>query len=357
MKPTLYKLNARKKYQVWEIKYDSEEELLIITHGQNFGKMTVDRVKVKTNTSGRNIQEQADLEMNRRYENKLRGGYSTSKLSKPPISPMLAKTYGDVEIKNWPVAMQPKLDGVRCLMYGKGGKIMCISRGAKEWNHLSHIFDDVTVLIDNLPEGSFVDGELYIPGMIQSKISGIVRAVKNISPYLKDVKYCIFDIGGTDLPFEEREKILTKAYFKCETLRFISSYRASDDDGIIKLHEKFVRAGFEGSIIRDITAVYKNTRCAALLKMKDWFEEKATIIDIYESKGRETGLAMFKVVNDKGIDYKSRPATTFSKRKEYFDNKDNYIGEIVDSKYYQISANGKPLYASCTLRKDRDFEF
>nr|QBK94027.1 MAG: ATP-dependent DNA ligase [Pithovirus LCPAC406] len=357
MDKTLYKFNSRRKFQVWSIEYDSELEVLIITHGQENGKMTIDRVKVATNKSGRSIEEQADLMLSKRFNDKLHKGYSTKKISKIPFGPMLAQDYNNINITNWPVAIQPKLDGVRCLIYEEDEKTVCRSRGSQSWNHLIHITKDATALIKKLPKECFLDGELYIPGMIQSEISGIIRATKNIHPRLSDVKYCIFDIGGTDMSFEYREKALLEAYEKYPNLRFVASYRAEDDKEIIKIHSKFVRAGFEGSMIRDLNSVYHNgVRHKCLLKLKDVFEEPATVISIHNCKGRESGLAVFEVKNDKGIIYKSRPDVDFKTRKEYYDNKDEYIGKRGISKFCQLSKNGVPLHAVFQLLSDRNFE-
>lgn len=357
MDKILYKFNSRKKFQVWSIQYDSELEVLIITHGQESGKMTIDRVKVVTNKSGRSVEEQADLMLSKRFNDKLHKGYSTEKINKIPFGPMLAQEYNKVTINDWPVAIQPKLDGVRYLIYEEKGEIVCKSRGSQLWNHLTHIIKDVSDLFKKLPEGCFLDGELYIAGLIQSEISGIIRATKNIHPRLFEIKYHIFDFGGTDMSFEYREKALIGAHKKYTNLRFVASYRAENDNEVIKFHSQFVRAGFEGSIIRDLSSVYHNgVRHKCLLKLKDVFEEIATIIAIHDCKGRESGLAVFEVKNDENITYKSRPDVSFEKRREYYDNKDDYIGKKVNSKYFQLSKNMVPLHAVVQLISDRDFE-
>ena len=356
MDETLYKFNSRGKFQVWSIKYDSELEVLIITHGQENGKMIIDKVKVAINKSGRSIEEQADLMLSKRFNDKLHKGYSTGKISKVPFGPMLAQEYNKVIITKWPVAIQPKLDGVRCLIYEEDEKIVCKSRGSQSWNHLTHITKDASDLLKRLPEGCFLDGELYIPGMIQSEISGIIRAIKNIHPRLFDIKYYIFDIGGTDMSFEQREVTLVEAYKKFPNLRFVASYRAEDDKEIIEIHSKFVKAGFEGSMIRDLSSVYHNVRHKCLLKLKDVFEEPATVIAVHGCKGRESGLAVFEVKNDDKITYKSRPDVNFETRKEYYDNADKYIGRKGISKFCQLSKNGVPLHAVFQLLSDRDFE-
>ncbi len=377
MDSILYKLNSRGKFQIWHIKFDDQENILIITHGQENGKMTIDNVKVNTNKSGRSLQQQADQMLFKRYNDKLNKGYSIDKIYKKPIGAMLAKEYDKVTIKKWPVAVQPKLDGVRCLVYEEKEEVVCKSRGSQIWNHLTHIIEDAAILLKYLPEDCFLDGELYIPGLIQSEISGIIRAIKNINPRLIEIKYYIFDIGGTDLSYQARERELKKAYknltkeydnraegsdivtprYGNDSLRFVAYYSADNNDEVITIHSKYVKAGFEGSIIRDLGATYHNgTRHACLLKLKDVYEELATIIAIHDCTGRESGLAVFEVVNDEGVVYKSRPDVCFETRREYYTNGDSYVGKRVNSRFFQLSKNDVPLNAIVQLLSDRDFE-
>nr|QBK93564.1 MAG: ATP-dependent DNA ligase [Pithovirus LCPAC404] len=363
--PVLFHINSRSKYQVWFIAYNDKEKKLVITHGQEFGKMQTDFVKIITNTSGRTHREQAIVQAQDRYKKKIRKGYSSNKENndKKSIKPlaMLAKEFGKVKIKRWPVAVQPKLDGVRMMVTYEEKECIPYSRGGKVWNHLKNISKHTSKLLSLLPKGCFLDGELYIMGMAQNRISGIVRTVKTRHKDYDKLQYYIFDIGGTNLTYEEREMLLVKAYKEHgkfdSCIRFVPSYRAENVKEVHELHDKFVDASFEGAIIRDLHAKYVGRRNNCLLKLKNFKDEEAEIIDIYTAKtGREEGLVLYRVKNKDDIEYNSRPRGTFEYRKNLFEIKDQLIGKMVLIRYIMVSEYGVPLHAVALRFTDRNFE-
>ena len=84
--------------------------------------------------------------------------------------PMLAYPVSDKPIDyTKPVFMQPKLDGVRCLIQAeKRGdksqlghlKVTAYSRTGKEWLNIDHILESLTPFFDANPN-VILDGELY----------------------------------------------------------------------------------------------------------------------------------------------------------------------------------------------------
>ena len=55
--------------------------------------------------------------------------------------PMLAYPVSDkpIDYNDGPVFMQPKLDGVRCLIQYDNSKVTAYSRTGKEWKNIEHI--------------------------------------------------------------------------------------------------------------------------------------------------------------------------------------------------------------------------
>src|SRR3989304_5553014 len=78
------------------------------------------------------------------------------------IKPMLAAPFEDHKHKLvYPVTVQPKFDGVRCLAFRKAdGTIMLQSRGGDPYE-LPHIQNEISPWLGN---GWILDGELYIHG-------------------------------------------------------------------------------------------------------------------------------------------------------------------------------------------------
>ena len=78
------------------------------------------------------------------------------------IKPMLAYPVSKKPIDySKPVFMQPKLDGVRCLIqYDKTNGVKAYSRTGKEWKNIDHILEELHTFFCYNPT-VILDGELY----------------------------------------------------------------------------------------------------------------------------------------------------------------------------------------------------
>jgi len=76
--------------------------------------------------------------------------------------PMLAYAVSDKPIDyTKPVFMQPKLDGVRCLIQCNPRKmVVAYSRTGKEWKNIDHILNSLIPFFAEHPD-VILDGELY----------------------------------------------------------------------------------------------------------------------------------------------------------------------------------------------------
>ena len=77
--------------------------------------------------------------------------------------PMLAQNVGDysrIKDDDWPLYVQPKLDGVRCLIqYDKEYGVKAYSRTGKPWLNIDHILMDLYDFFQENPD-VVLDGEL-----------------------------------------------------------------------------------------------------------------------------------------------------------------------------------------------------
>ena len=79
--------------------------------------------------------------------------------------PMLAYPVSDKPIDyTKPVFMQPKLDGVRCLIqqefHKDGDKVVAYSRTGKKWLNIDHVLQSLKPFFAGNPD-VILDGELY----------------------------------------------------------------------------------------------------------------------------------------------------------------------------------------------------
>ena len=74
---------------------------------------------------------------------------------------MLAEKYSDkLTDGNWPVMVQPKLDGIRCIIRREGDDLVARSRTGKVFDTLEYLLTELNGLFQRYPF-LVLDGELY----------------------------------------------------------------------------------------------------------------------------------------------------------------------------------------------------
>jgi hypothetical protein len=192
------------RYAVVECSEEWEDTGYVIqrSYGQVRGKNTLSPAIVVSQTKQkRNWKEQYTLQFNSEVKKFLDKGYK--EVEKHPneytdeelneiygdvktrgdgiIKPMLAKQADKVSAKTFDKDYygSRKVNGVRCLIYYKDGKIQTASRGAVNYNiAIIHIIQHPLVeeFFKNHPE-AILDGEIFKMGYTLNKISGICRVL------------------------------------------------------------------------------------------------------------------------------------------------------------------------------------
>jgi len=358
LKP-LYKTTLTGKESVWQIGFSNNR--LWIKHGLTSSKdLQIKTREVKENNSKRTLEEQALLEAKSRYNKMLFKGYSPEKGKKVICRPMLANVYEEKKIKSFPVAVQPKLDGIRALCSLSSGKVNILSRTGKDWVQLSLIREELKELLSNLPENTVVDGEIFSETLSFEELSGLMRTSKGIRKNEEQLKYFCFDLI-TDQPFEERYTLLHKAFKPFTYLQLVPTYLARTHEEIIQAERDWVNQGCEGCMIRRVSfaekrelTLYKPERNNNLLKCKSFQSIEVTILDVEEGKGTEENLAIFVVKDDKDNIFNVRPEGTFAQRKEWFDKPQDIIGKRYTIDFFGYTSKGIPRFP--TGKCFRDYE-
>ena len=126
--------------------------------------------------------------------------------------PMLAYPVSDKPIDySKPTFIQPKLDGVRCLIQTDPYKIKVVaySRTGKEWKNIEHILAQLKSFFAKYPN-VILDGELYNHDLRDDfgKIISLVRKTKPTDEdrveASKKTQFHCYDIIDETLTFEER---------------------------------------------------------------------------------------------------------------------------------------------------------
>ena len=131
--------------------------------------------------------------------------------------PMLAYPVSDKPINyDKPVFIQPKLDGVRCIIQYDAGKVTAYSRTGKEWKNIDHILLNLYKFFDKHPN-VILDGELYNHDL-KDDFEKIISLVRKQKPTDLDalesadmVQFHCYDIIDETKTFDERNTFIEQA--------------------------------------------------------------------------------------------------------------------------------------------------
>ena len=242
--------------------------------------------------------------------------------------PMLAYPVSDKPIDySKPVFIQPKLDGVRCLIQAeKRGdksqlghlKVTAYSRTGKEWKNIDHILSQLTPFFDKHPN-VILDGELYNHDF-KDDFESIISMVRKTKPTDEDrlisaenVQFHCYDIIDEELPFEQRIEFVHEALMLLGDSIYIvdTMLVATESQGKVD-HARNLDSGYEGSIVRT-NDVYKCGRSWSLRKFKDFHDTEATIVGFVEGKGKRKGtLGKFLMRDADGIEFGCPPGKGYN---------------------------------------------
>lgn len=269
-------------------------------------------------------EEQAELEAEALYIHR-------KERKEAIIKPMLAKNFEDyIEKLEFPLYIERKYDGVRCIAINKDGEWKLISRSGLELD-IPHILDQVHTL-----NPDFVyDGEIYIHGMSFQRINQLIT---KIVPESKKLQYHIYDcvnLANLNESFEIRKKLI-------HSIR-IQSYLIHSIDEAIKYKKQFEDEGYEGAIIRTPNGVYKFGRSKDLLKFKSFDDAEFKVIGYKIGKGRFSDCPIW-LCEIGGKTFEATPIGSFEQRAEMLKNVKSYLGKSMKVKYFGLTKDGIPRF-------------
>ena len=362
--PWLYALAKNgnlRTYRITVCTYRDHSLLTTMKATTEGGKWQIDTYEYR---SGVNIgksnettfSEQAMNEATSIYKKLLDKGFSPEKPKKDAkfntdakgfMKPMLASKFNEKGIK-FPCLVQPKYDGVRCLVFEHKGEVHIISRQGKPYNipHLKEWADNNKHLLP-------LDGELY--NHKELTFQEIISAVKRHSDITSKIKYVVYDKPVGTLTNIERIKELDSAFEDVPKSAPVvkSPYEiVTSMEELHALHNKYVSMGYEGAIIRNFEGTYEfGFRSNNLMKLKAFDDSEFEIIDVIEASGRDSGTAVF-VCRCDGGEFNVKPQGTRELRGEYLRNRRKIIGKMVTVQYQGLSDDGIPRFPSAISIRD-----
>ena len=244
--------------------------------------------------------------------------------------PMLAYPVSDKPINyEDKVYMQPKLDGVRCLIQANVKRhlltpdlneieVKAYSRTGKEWKNIDHILEQLKPFFKKYPN-VILDGELYNHAF-KDDFESIISMVRKQKPTEGDmlrsaenVQFHCYDIVDEELLFEQRIEFVTEALMLLgDSIYTVDTMLVPTESQAQVNHARNLDSGYEGSILRT-NDTYQCKRSHSLRKFKDFSDAEATIIDFVEGKGKREGtLGKFIMRDADGVEFGCPPGKGYN---------------------------------------------
>lgn len=391
------------KIRVAETEYHWDNELngFVINRktGQYKGKMTeAPFILITKGKASRSVKEQAELEFNaivKKYKDKgykeldkeltdyteeelfeILGEVTTG--NSGIVKPMLAKqadkvTNKKIFDKNY--FGSRKINGVRCLIYlGEDNKVHTISRGSIDYdvplmNIIYH--DKLEALFKKYP-CLILDGEIYKHGWTLNQISGVCRKRETATDGI-DLEFYWYDIVDTSESFESRLEMMNyiaselelksfDPYRKWEKndlkIQMVPQEEISGYDNMMKLHNEYVKEGWEGLVIRLKSAVYgPNKRTNDMIKIKVYHDSEYEIVGMQEGELRPIDDMVFIMKTESGQEFKAKPMGSYEQKEWYIANIDSLIGKMATLKWFEMSGKeGSDIPQQPIFISVRDYE-
>ena len=287
------------------------------------------------------------------------------------IKPMLAYKV-DKKPVDWSenVYIQPKLDGVRCVIYlDENEEIRCFSRTGKEFFNLDHIKDslhDFFIMESKFSANTDVilDGELYNHDL-RDNFEKIISLVRKKTPTTQDrldaaelIEFHCYDYIETVMnqPYGYRASQLMDSDIYSSCVKYVDTNLILRMDDARVYHARNLAAGYEGSIMR-LDRPYEQKRSYNLQKFKDFHDTEATIIGYEEGKGKREGtLGKFFMMDDDQNEFGCPPGKGYNYKDlaDILNNIHDYIGQRATFTYFERTQYGS--YRHPMFKTIRNYE-
>jgi len=285
---------------------------------------------------------------------------------------MLAYPVSDKPIDySKPTFMQPKLDGVRCVIQANVKRhiltpdlneieVKAYSRTGKEWKNIDHILLQLIPFFTKYPN-VILDGELYNHDF-RDDFESIISMVRKTKPTDEDrsisadnVQFHCYDIIDEELPFEQRIEFVHEALMLLgDSIHIVDTMLVPTESQGKVNHARNLDSGYEGSILRT-NDVYKCGRSWSLRKFKDFHDSEAKLISWVEGKGKRVGtIGKFMAVDADGNEFGMPVMDKFEYLQNNFKEMQGWVGKTATFTYFERTKAGS--YRHPLFKCIRDYE-
>ena len=253
-----------------------------------------------------------------------------------------------------PTYIQPKLDGVRCVIQAEGLMpyhdsnpvshgfvVKAYSRTGKEWKNIEHILDELHPFFAK-NRNVILDGELYNHDL-RDNFEKIISLVRKTKPTDEDrleasklTQFHCYDIIDEELPFDQRIEFVTESLMLLgDSIYIVDTEMVFREDDAKVYHARNLDKGYEGSIVRT-NDTYACKRSHNLRKFKDFHDAEATLTGWVEGKGKRIGtIGKFTAVDSEGNEFGMPVMDKFKFLQDNFKKMQGYVGKTATFTYFE----------------------
>lgn len=278
--------------------------------------------------------------------------------------PMLATACEDISTIKYPVLASLKLDGIRCV----------VLKGVVYSRTMKPIPSKTVQELFGKPEYEGFDGELIYGDVYDDKVFNLSTSFcmsKGIPTGLNplEIRFYVFDLVSEEGHIDRLHSLSEKQLGRNIVLHLPTTVQSPEQ--LTGFEETALSKGGEGVMVRSMNGPYKQGRSTLkegyLLKIKRFVDEEATIIEFDEKMhntneakvdalgytdrstskegmvGADT-LGAIVVQSEKWGVFRIGTGFDDSLRKEIWENKDKYLGELVKFKYFATGIKIAPRF-------------
>ena len=324
------------------------------------GNAAIDRVY----TCLSSVQEEDEVWMRKVLKKHLAIGASIKTVNKvfrgliPTFDVSLAQKFDEKRLSGKKtVAVEPKLDGIRCFAVVQNGNAQLFARSGKLITNFDlTIGKELSKLGDGCYDGELM-GEDFISLMRQAYRKDDVDTSKT---YLSLFDFLPIDewlSGETVMSCRDRRTELQARLksVKHKHIRMITRLETeADKEKIEILHMVFVDSGYEGAMVKDIDAPYRFGRGYEVMKLKQFQDVDLEIESLQEGTGKHVGKLGSVEVTFNGVKVSVGSGFSDELRDEIWSDPDAFIGRIVEIRYQEVTPDGSLRFPTFVcFRNDR----
>lgn len=258
-------------------------------------------------------------------------------------------------------AVTQKLDGIRCVFVakkvGNTFDIHAFTRSGKEIEGLTELVTGVQTLMSTVTElnplfkeGAVFDGEILALNENNLSTADLFQYTSKLirtNGEKKGLEFNMFDLvpitefesGNFTQTYLNRRGYLNELENKVDVVNIVAQLGITTIDEISTWAALANENEWEGVMLNHVNSFYKKSRSKGLLKVKEMHTADLLVVGFKEAeegafKGT-LGAIIVKLDENNTVDVGS--GFTAEQRKYIWDHKDEYLGQVVEIQYFEIT--------------------